>query len=243
MNVIIKELTRALQKVTVNQNGLLAEALVQELRESGFSFVKALPISIVHTKEKLKESDTSLSLTENDFFDDAGYSRSAYDRSLLTRIYHASKSSFQAIDLAVLAKESKLERLEFQSKRPNDFWKRLQNIEAVEAMIGLQHVESSRCSDGAIEREVKGSSSGQWGVESELRDAMRSKKENSGLRMKPFIWVVTKERTGGPVDNVGMLLHHYFGGNVVHGEGVWDFYIGYMETLNGISLREFYKKA
>ncbi|MGB5964900.1 MAG: hypothetical protein WBF77_05835 [Sulfurimonadaceae bacterium] len=243
MKEIIKELSRALQKVTVNENSLVVDALMEQLNESNFSWVKDLPISIVHKKEKLKDPTSVEYLLANDFFDDTGCSGNHYELSQLKSMHNASKSSFQTIDLAVLTKGSKMDRLEFQNKRPNDFWKRLQNIETIEAMIGLQHIDSSRCRDGVIDRELEESSNGQWSIESDLRDAMRSKKENSGLRAKPFIWVVTKQPDKNPVDHIEMMLRHYFGENVVHGRGKMESYIGYMDELDAISLREFYKKA
>ncbi len=95
----------------------------------------------------------------------------------------------QIIDQAVLTKEPKIDLLVFENKRPIDFWKRLKNIEPL--------------------------------------DAMRAKKENSGLGGKIFIWVVTKVPVQKKaVDHIEMMLMHCFGGNIVHGQGNMKFYIG-----------------
>jgi len=244
MENIINALGEALQKVTTESDVSTADALMHHLETSRFFWIKDLPVSVVNRREKLKDRDVAGYLQEQGLFDDEGNTLPTLERSALTRLYSDVKSAFQTIDLAVASTAADLESLVYFNKRPNDYWKRLKNTENIDAMVGLQYVRNDRCSDRAIAKEIEESINGQWGVESDLRDAMRSKKENSGLREKPFVWVVVKERRGDEtVDHVELLLQHYFGDNVVKGTGKSDYYIGYSKTLDAVSLREFYKKA
>lgn len=241
---IIKEVTQLSKMVCSSEGTTVEEALAEHCRESRFAWITDLPISMVHKREKLKDTSTAAFLNANNFFDNSGCAANRYTLSYLKHLYGEQKSVFQTIDLAVLTKGSDMDALMFESKRPNDYWKRLQNVEPIEAMIGLQYVDSASCSEEMIERALVECSNGQWQIESQLRDAIRSKKENSGLREKPFIWVVLKEHDdSGAVDHIAKMLQHYFGNNVIHKTGAKAFYIGYMPTLNAISLREFYKKG
>ena len=244
MKEIIRALTKALEQLTLNENSTAGESLIEHLQGSGYSWVSDMPISIVHREEKLKAGQVREFLLANGFFDDAGFSETEHDLTTLKSRVKAMKSAFQTIDLAVLDNDPNMEKLTFQTKRPNDFWKRLNNVDALKAMVGLQRVDSSDCRDSAIEAALQENINGQWPVESRLRDAMRSTKENRDLRGKPFVWVVIEtEAEQTPVDHITMMLRHYFGSNVVEGRGNVRFYIGYMEKLDGVSLRKFYKKA
>ena len=244
MENIINALRKALQKATEESDAPTADALLYNLETGRFFWVGDLPVSIVHRREKLKARVTAACLQEKGFFDGEGRSLPGWERVALTSLQREAKSAFQTIDLAVTSTAAALESLVFRNKRPNDYWKRLENVENIAAMVGLQYVGNDRCSDAAVATEMAHNANGQWGVESKLRDAMRSKKENSGLREKPFVWVIVKERGGEEVaDHIARLLHHYFGDNVVKGTGRADYYIGYSRTLDAVSLRAFYKKA
>jgi hypothetical protein len=244
MKEIIRELAEALEQLTLHENLTAAESLIGELQGSRYAWVSDLPISIVHREEKLKAGQVRAFLLANGFFDDAGFSEIEQDLGRLKSRVQAMKSAFQTIDLAVLEGDAKMEKMTFQTRRPHDYWKRLNNVDALKAMVGLQCVDGSACRESSIEAALHESSNGQWPVESRLRDAMRSTKENSGLRCKPFVWVVIKtEAEHEPIDHIAMMLKHYFGSNVVEGRGNVRFYIGYMEELDAVSLREFYKKA
>ncbi len=244
MTEIIRALEAALEKSIIAENHPTAEDLIAHLGGGQFAWIADLPISVVHQKERLKVPDTQDFLQANHFFDEAGFSQTTYDLAQLQRLCRGAKNAFQTADLAVVDREADMRRLLFQNRRPNDYWKRLKNLDAVRAVAGLDRVDAAECSSGAIERELKESTNGQWQVESRLRDAMRSKKENRGLRSKPFVWIVVKEQGSRErVDHIAMMLKHYFGKNLLQGSGNADYYIAYMDELNAVSLREFYKKA
>jgi len=244
MEKIVKALREALKNHTTESGVPNAASLAGKLVGTPYVWISDLPISIVHRREKVKDAEAADWLQEQGFFDEEGCSHAAWERGALTELCSGGKSAFQTLDLAVASDAAGLGDLVFRNKRPNDYWKRLQNVGAIEAMVGLQYAGGGCCSDKEIARQVEESANGQWGIESDLRDAIRSKKENSGLREKPFVWIVIKAEEGEEAtDHIALLLHHYFGDNVVKGRGESDFYIGYSDTLNEISLREFYKKA
>jgi hypothetical protein len=244
MKEIIKELTVALEKCCIVDKNCTADNLIAYLEESHFSWIADLPISVVHQKEKLKVSGANDYLQAAHFFNEAGFSQTEYDLAALQSHCRVAKSAFQTVDLAVVEHGAEMCRLLFESKRPNDFWKRLKSVDAVKAMAGIECVDAAECIDAAIERELEESENGQWQIESRLRDAMRSKKENTDLRNKPFVWIVVKEQgEREAVDHIAMMLQHYFGANLVLGHCNADYYIGYMDELNAVSLREFYKKS
>jgi len=244
MEEIIKELAGALEKLTQDESSRPAAALSGRLQNGQFAWIADLPISVVQEKAKLKSTEARSYLEANGFFDAGGHAASSYSLSRLTTYCLGAKSAFQTIDLAAAEKEPGIKRLLFKSKRPNDYWKRLKNVETVRAMVTLERIDASQCSDAVIEKELNESLNGQWQVESRLRDAMRSKKENADLRSRPFIWVGVKERgANAGVDHIEMMLKHYFGEKVVHKRAETEFYIGFSDELNAVSLREFYKKA
>lgn len=244
MKEIIRELTDALVQVQMEAGGSLAAAVSAQLKKSGFAWAEAYPISLLHSRLKIKDDTEGEKLKNRGFFDSEGFSAKEHSLSTLKALQEIAESSFQTIDLAVLDKEPAVEELLFENKRPNDYWKRLMNVGHIRAMVGLQYAAGRDCSSGAIESALQTSENGQWPIESDLRDAMRSKKENALLRNKPFVWIVMQDDAGayGP-DHIALMLKHYFGDNVVQGEGDIRFYIGYMDELNAVSLREFYKKA
>jgi len=244
MKEIIRELTDALSQLHTEAGQHLATAVTEQLKENGFAWAAAYPISIVRSCSNIKSATDAERLKDEGFFDSHGLSAEAYSLSVLKAIQVAAESSFQIIDLAVLDKEPAVEVLHFENRRPNDYWRRLTNVGHIRAMVGLQYAEGGDCSNDAIESALQTSRNGQWPVESKLRDEMRSKKENALLRNKPFIWIVLQDVLGrDEADHVGLMLKHYFGDNVVQGEGHKRFYIGYMDELDAVSLREFYKKA
>ena len=244
MNEIIKELAAALEKSVIGSKSPTAEDLISHLEDGRFTWIADLPISVVYQREKLKASEARDFLQADHFFDETGFSKTVYELVQLQNLCRGAKNAFQTADLAIMERETDMSCLLFHNKRPNDYWKRLTNLDAVKAIAGLDRVDAAECSSAVIKKELKECANGQWQVESRLRNAMRSKKENTDLRSKPFIWIVVKEQGSREhVDHVAMMLKHYFGENLLQGRGNADYYIAYMEELNAVSLRAFYKKA
>jgi len=244
MKEIIRELTKALPQLHTEAEQRLAKAVTEQLKESRFAWAAAYPISLVRSCSNIKSAADGEMLKSRGFFDSHGLSDKEYSLSSLKTMQDVAESSFQTIDLAVLDKEPTVEEFYFESKRPNDYWRRLTNVGHIRAMVGLQYAKGGDCRSDAIKSALQTSRNGQWPVESKLRDEMRSKKENALLRNKPFVWIVMQDELGtDEADHVGLMLKHYFGDNVVQGEGHMRFSIGYMDELDAVSLREFYKKA
>jgi len=119
----------------------------------------------------------------------------------------------------------------------------MSNCERVHAMVKVAYVEPSTCLHTHIDKEVEESANGQWSVESQLRDDMRSKKENPLLREKQYIVLyVVDESTNSCNNSIKAMLEHYFQDNIVEKEGKTSYFIGYAATLDEVSLRTFYKK-
>jgi len=153
------------------------------------------------------------------------------------------KQNIKNIDLVAL--KSDMKDLEYATKREQDFWKRLVNVDHIEAMITLQSVSKNECTDKFIEQSLANSQKRQWSVETQLRDAMRANKENKELGVKPFIVLLCTDAViCKQTDHIQLLLKHYFRDNVLtflSQDKKFKYYIAYNAHMSDIGMRYFYK--
>ncbi len=204
--------------------------------------VASLPISVVNQHSRIKSPAFKESVLHSSLYNQDGKAHDRYTLSDLTPFVQKYPKLFQTIDIAITNTKA-LEEITFASKRPNDYWKRLNDCEAIQAMMKVSLVEQSRCLIASIEQALQASSNGQWSIESDLRDDMRSKKENPLLRHKPYIALYSIIESSAESDGtIKAMLRHYFKENVFVKEGENSYFIGFSATLDEVSLRTFYKK-
>ncbi len=213
------------------------EQLMMVLKNEGFMSISKLPVSLVSHQSKLKyEADENIT-----FFGEAGESKEVYTLSELQKYSHVEAKLFQTLDLALVETLSGFEQLHFKSKRVNDYWKRLINIEGLSSMLYFRMLEPLECLTKQIDKELQSSVQGQWHVEQSLRDDMRSKKENPELRAIAYsvLFCIDAQE----VEHIEGLLQHYFGTQyLVVRHPTQTLLYAYSKSLDAISLREFYKK-
>lgn len=243
---IISMLHSALASVRVAEKGDMCRALAACLNDAGeWNWVPSLPVAYIHNAERIKSVSLQKRLTGEGWTDQDGRVREGLTRSEIMRMADTDiEAVVQEASLAPCLKDALMDRLPFAPKRAGDYWKRLDSADFLAAVIDMDIRTAGEVSPQWIAQALEQSDAGQWQAETALRDAVRSKKENTPLRGKPFIWVTVisgaGEKDAGEVVN---MLGHYFGENLLQGAMQGGcFVIGYSEELNGVSLRTFYKK-
>jgi Fe2+ transport system protein B len=159
------------------------------------------------------------------------------------RVTDEKKQTIRNVDIVALDKD--VHELDFVAKREQDFWKRLQSVSHIKAMISLQTVQPQEVQDSFIEESLKTSQKHQWSVETQLRDAMRANKENRELGVKPFIVLLCiPTQKSSDTDHLKLLLQHYFDDNVTafsSEDNSITYYLAYNEHMSDIGMRYFYK--
>lgn len=249
MQSVIERLRIGLERMELRSGERACPVLSEVLQQQSEGRWECdFPVSVLHGKARIREEGVADALERLKLFDGEGHTPGEWSRELLAAYAAKAPDYLQRIGLVALTGE--MERFVFANKRPQDFWKRLQNVGPIEAMVELALPGSDAVSDDAVARQLQESANGQWELESALRDAMRSKKENGALRQKPFVWIALVAKRApearGESGHVVALARHYFGGNVHTGrtgDGRYDFVIGFMPRLAAVSLRHFYKKG
>lgn len=225
---------------------LLAD-LAHRLNEAGsWNWMASFPISHVHNAERIKSDEVRHRLIATGLVGTDGVLKEALPLMTISTLKEISPTLLQTASLVPCRPGAYLTQLPYAPKREGDYWRRLQTADFAEAVIDLDIVPSSETTAAWIEHELQHSDIGQWQVEKALRDAVRSKKENTPLRQKPYIWMTVVE--GAPsenVSNVEAMLRHYFGQDVLcqnTQDKSGSFCMGFSHKLDAISLRTFFKK-
>jgi hypothetical protein len=244
MQRYIETLKSALETLGATGGGEYASALADHLakRDSTAVWKQDYPISVVHDCRRIKVQGQAAALEGKGLVAHDGLTPQEWSGAMLED-YEATGSPMQTVDMAVLQPAETVRPLSFMPKRPQDYWKRLVDVDDLNAVISFGIMSAASAETAFIDKQLMESANGQWYVESDLRDAMRSKKENGALRPKPFIWVgIVDGASLVDCAHVETLAGHYFGEAVLSGSGAgFSYVIGYSESLEAISLRKFYK--
>ena len=238
----MKEIIAAFKEIERRDEDGIFKSLQNLIKSQDLEVLDALPISVVNQKSKIKSSQAECDITDEALYDEDGLAYDKYETNVLEPLLEKFPSIFQSIDRAIVDTTS-MSTLVFESKRPNDYWKRLTNTDAIKAMVKMIPFDVYSCNVSTIEKEMQESSNGQWSLESDLRDDMRSKKENPLLRQKPYIvvFVPSEDMVTNPLVLKAM-LEHYFVDNIVVQDGEKGYLLGYAKTLHEVSLKIFFKK-
>ena len=243
MNQIIETLIKAFNEPASLVKNNLLETLNLLMKEIGLSVISSLPISVVKQHSRIKSPEIKDEILTQGLYDDKGEAYITYRVDTLKQFVSSYSSLFQTIDIVIMD-QNKINEVVFATKRPNDYWTRMTNTQTIRAMIKKTFLDSYTCTTSTINKELQESSNGQWSVESDLRDDMRSKKENPDLREKPYISLyIVDTVTLGEVKELKAMLEHYFGNCVIVENQEQIMLLGHSDTLDEISLREFYKKC
>ena len=171
------------------------------------------PIAIIHSYDRMKTASSQVQFKE--LIDKDGKTPEQYTDETLLRLYKSTPESLKSVRLLALSHEPE-QPVNYRVKRPNDFWKKIQDVEHIRASFDYHSfdVKDDICK-----------------VEFELREVIRKQKEVHSFKEIGFIWMAITEQ------DVSKVFHHYFQENYILIDG--KYHLGWSETLKAINMRYF----
>jgi len=221
MTNLLEELKQILRNLNVDD--ISPEQVIVEhvQKHSRFLWQAHYPIAVIHSKKRMHDKETVLQFESENLFDRDGLTPTQWQTDQLEFVADNAPKYLQSVSLMCLKKTAD-KPLAFAAKRENDYWKKIQNSEHIEAMAEV----TSFTKNGDNECQV----------ESALREIIRKRKEISALKGVAFISIAVA-RQGQKIDRV---MTHYFHDN--HSQIHIDdsiIHIGWSETLKAINMRYF----
>lgn len=183
------------------------------LLQSDIKWIKEYPLAVIHSIKRSKTELTTVHFRE--LVDEDGITPNSYSDETLVKLGTNASEAFQYADFVAL-KGNDNPQIDFQAKNEKDFWKKIQNVEHIEATFDYEEFN-------ADEDESQ--------VEFKLREIVRKRKEIHALKEVGFIWMAITDKDSSKV------FEHYFGVNYIHVGS--KFYIGWRDKLKDISMRHF----
>jgi len=214
MKALIEEIQEALKVGSVDT---LAHTLA---KNSHYLWERDYPIAVVHTNERIKEEKIVSFFEREKLLDSEGFTPTVYTKEQLDVIAQNAPAYLQCASVMALEKPTPYPQA-FKDKFPKDYWKKLQDVEHIKAVIEIASFNDtdSKCS-----------------VEFSLREVMRKRKEVNVLKKVGYVWIAAIPKA----IMIEQVMAHYFLENstVVYKEDM-AYYIGWNETLKGINMRYF----
>ncbi|NOR56669.1 MAG: hypothetical protein GQ531_10755 [Sulfurovum sp.] len=182
---------------------------------------KDYPVALVHEECRIKEADALSYFKNNHLLDEEGLSYEEYPRADLEKISQHTPKYIQNVGF-MLFKTTTMTDPTFSNKFEHDFWKKIQNVESMEAVIDMSELDedSSDCQ-----------------VEESLRAIIRKRKEVHQLKKLTFVWIVEIK---GENKNVETVMKHYFNEDYkVLKSRSKTYYMGWSDPLQSINMRYF----
>ena len=182
---------------------------------------KDYPVAIVHEAKRIKEEDILQYFKKNHLLDEDGLSFSEYPKDDLANIAYYAPKYIQNVSF-MLATTKDVPQPTFFNKLKGDYWKKIQSIEGLEAVIDISPL-SEDASD--CEAEVA------------LRAIIRKRKEVHELKKIVFVWIV---EINGKNGNIPTVMKHYFEDkSMVVENAKKTYYMGWNTPLQDINMRYF----
>ena len=204
-------------KVALKTNKSLIEGLNEK---SSFSWQEDYPVAVVHESVRIKEKDIVESLRDKELLNSNGFSPNHYTDEMITVLDSFAPLYIKKVSIMCLKGEAQTSYT-FKEKRPHDYWKKVENPGAFQAVIELSSYDTSKdiCH-----------------IESELRDIMRSSKEVPSVKEIGFIWIVTVPKS---IDLNRLLKHYFIEKYEIIQQEDQTIYIGWNDTLGEVNMRYF----
>jgi len=135
---------------------------------------KDYTVAIVHEAKRIKEEDALQYFKKNYLLDDDGFSYDEYPKDDLTNISTYAPKYIQNVGF-ILATTKDVPAPTFFNKFKGDYWKKIQSVEGLEAVIDISPLshDTSDCE-----------------AEDALRAIIRKRKEVHQLKKIAFVWIV-----------------------------------------------------
>ena len=182
---------------------------------------KQYPVAVVHEQSRIKEEDALNYFKKNYLLDEEGCTFVDYPQNDLENISLHTPKYIQNVGF-MLSTTKEMPEPTFSNKFTHDYWKKLQSVEGLEAVI-----EISALSVNSSDREA----------EEALRAIIRKRKEVHQLKKIAFVWLV---EISGENPNIPTVMKHYFEDDVmiVKNAGL-TYYVGWSTPLQKINMRYF----
>jgi len=182
---------------------------------------KDYPVAIVHEKSRIKEELALAYFKENYLLDEEGLTYDEYPRDDLDRMTLNIPKYIQNVGF-MFSTEKDMPHPTFANKFNHDYWKKIQSIEGLEAVVDISALTptSTACE-----------------AEDALRAIIRKRKEVHQLKKITFVWIVEINGENPQIDTV---MKHYFEENIMEVKnGRKTYYVGWSTLLQSINMRYF----
>jgi len=186
-----------------------------------YGCVKDYTVAVVHEAKRIKEEDALQYFKKNHLLDEDGLSFDEYPKEDLSGISLYMPKYIQNVGF-MLATTKDVPHPTFFNKFKGDYWKKIQSVEGLEAVIDISALspEASDCE-----------------AEDALRAIIRKRKEVHQLKKIPFVWIV---EINGENPHIPTVMKHYFEEDVmIVKNGRKTYYMGWSAPLQSINMRYF----
>jgi len=176
------------------------------------SFKKDFPVAYVHSETRVKDEKTKIALKT--LFNKEGLSSESLSEEELSLLKDMAPELLQEVSYICLRKQLKTPMF-YSNKYKNDFWKKIQSIEAIQAVFDIsKNTDETPCL-----------------AEFNLREVMRKRKEVHQLKSLGFIYLMESEH------DLSKLCEHYFDNKYLCING--KYYLAYAKVLKDVNMRYF----
>jgi hypothetical protein len=215
MTQLIDEIKNALAQASP------AKDLLHILEDSNYVFKQNYPIALINSASRLDDPADLQSFKEQSLLDEDGHT--PVQPSTEQWEFLANKKPQYLKSVSIMCLQHEFARPpRFSVKRPHDYWKKIQDVEHIQAMVEISHCDdrTDLCA-----------------AEFPLREIIRKRKEVHALKEVGFLWIAVCPTE---VTELSELLIHYFNDNyAVVKTDMHTYYLGWNETLREISMRNF----
>lgn len=194
------------------------QELLNNLQDSDFVFETEYPIALIHSASRLENTEDQKLFKEQGLLDEMGHTLTQPSTQQLEFLAQNRPQYLKNVNIMCL-KEAPEKPLHFRNKRPNDYWKKIQNVEHIASMFEISGFDDQTTLCQA---------------EFGLREIIRKRKEVHALKDVGFIWMAVCST------DLQELFTHYFGDNyILIKTDSTTYQLGWNDTLRGISMRDF----
>ena len=216
---LIKKIQEALQHGPSNIQ--IKDTLHLLFNKSHYGCQKDYPVAVVHEKTRITDPSSLTFFTQNNLLDPEGFTPCNYNDSQIQDIASHAPAYIQRVNY-IVAKNKTIPQPTFFNKFTHDYWKKIQSVDGLEAMIDVT----------VFDNEIR-----ECEAEASLRAIIRKRKEVHQLKKLTFVWVV--EIKGNP-KNIETVLKHYFKEDYsIVKNGDKTYLIGWSDQLQSINMRYF----
>jgi len=215
----IKELQEVLRRAPSSTQ--IKETLHLLFDDSSYGWEKDYPVALVHEKTRITEPSALTFFTEHNLLNEDGFTPTAYDDAQIEQIVTHAPSYIQRVNY-IVAQTKTIPSSLFFNKFKHDYWKKIQSVDGLEAVVDVTVLESHTTECEA---------------EASLRAIIRKRKEVHQLKKLAFVWIVEIEDESTHIETV---LKHYFEEDYTILKNAEKTYcLGWSNPLQSINMRYF----